>query len=167
MAVEFETVLASCQAPLRAYIAGRGIHATAVDDVAQEVFLAFYRDRERLPPGVEPIAWLKGVARNLCNNHFRAEERRGRLLMQIADCLEELPTSIAEQEEPQLMERLRACLGHLQPRVREAVVSYYAEAGQEELARRLELGSSGLRMLVHRAREQLRRCLGVADGAAT
>ncbi len=164
MAASFESVLRDCQSQLRAYIAARGVTHDQVDDIAQEVFVAFYREQQRLPAGVEPLRWLKGIARNLCNQHFRGEERRCRLLVSIADRVEELPQPEPDAGPEELTERLRACLARLTPRVQELLRAYYG--GDEDaaaLAGRQGLGSSGLRMTVLRAREQLRRCLGLVE----
>ncbi len=160
----FDTVLRECQSPLRAYIAARGVAATTVDDLAQEAFVAYYREQGRLPAGVEPLRWLKGIARNLCNQHFRCDERKRRLLVSIADHLEDLSAPQLAGGHDEDAERLRACLGRLSPERQELLHAYYGEEEEPALlAQRHGLGMSGLRMTIHRAREQLRRCLGLAE----
>jgi len=160
----FETVLRECQSPLRAYIAGRGVGSAMVDDLAQEAFVAYYKEQGRLPDGVEPLRWLKGIARNLCNQHFRGDERRRRLLVSIADHLEDLPAPQPAAAHDEEADRLRACLGRLPPRLQGLLHAYYGEEEDvAQLAQRHGLGMSGLRMAIHRAREQLRRCLGLVE----
>jgi len=163
MDTDFDQLLRACQSPLRAYIAGRGVRADLVDDLAQEVFLAFHREQDRMPAGVAPLAWLKGIARNLCNNHFRVDERRRQLIVSIADRLEDLPEPVPAGDDDR-PERLRACLERLQPRVQALLLGYYGgDEDADRLAQRYELSPSGLRMTILRARELLRRCLGLTE----
>ena len=77
--LDFDAVLRNTQARIRAYIAGFGIAAHEVDDLAQDVYLEFYRGLDKVPADVSPQRWLKGVARNICLNHIRRTSRRGRL----------------------------------------------------------------------------------------
>ena len=77
--LDFDAVLAETHARIRAYIAGMGIARHEVDDVAQEVYLEFYKSLEKMPEDLAPERWLKGIARNLCLNHIRRCARRGRL----------------------------------------------------------------------------------------
>ena len=77
--LDFETILRQTQACIRAYIAGMGIRPHEVDDLAQEVYLALYRNSDKMPAEVSVDRWLKGIARNLCLNHIRRSSRRGRL----------------------------------------------------------------------------------------
>ena len=69
-ALDFESVLRDTQSVLRAYIAGMGVPLDVVDDLAQDVYLEYYRGRNRRPLDVEPIRWLKGIAKNLCLNYY-------------------------------------------------------------------------------------------------
>src|SRR6185436_14703019 len=67
--------LEDTQAHVRAYIAGMGVPSSDTDDVAQDVYLELYKNLDGIPADVEPIRWLKGVARNICLNHFRRHSR--------------------------------------------------------------------------------------------
>ena len=164
MDADFEDLLPSTHRPLRAFIAARGVRPDQVDDLAQEVYLAYHREPARRPAEVEPLIWLKGIARNLCNQHFRGDERRQRLLVRISDAVEAAAVSDDLIDEDPRAERLRACLGRLAPRIQELLRRYHH--GEEQpagLAQALGLGLSALRMTVLRAREQLRRCLGAQE----
>ena len=77
--LDFNTILWRTQSSIRAFIAGMGAASHEVDDLAQETYLELYRNFEKIPPGVAPERWLKGIARNICLNHFRRTSRRNRL----------------------------------------------------------------------------------------
>ena len=65
---DFDTILNETQHHIRAYIAGMGVPRHDVDDIAQDVYVELYRFFDRIPEGVHPKQWLKGIARNLCLN---------------------------------------------------------------------------------------------------
>src|SRR5437868_3553402 len=67
---KFSRILEDTQAHVRAYIAGMGVASSDTDDIAQDVYLELYRNLDGIPADVEPIRWLKGVARNICLNDF-------------------------------------------------------------------------------------------------
>ena len=52
----------------------------AARDVTQEVFVRCYRERARLRPGRELLAWLYQVATNLCLNSLRHDKVRAAAL---------------------------------------------------------------------------------------
>ena len=71
----FEQILRDTQHMVRAYIAGLGASSDEVDDIAQDVYVAFYNGMHKMPADTTPIRWLKGIARNLCMSHFRKTKR--------------------------------------------------------------------------------------------
>ena len=56
---QFERIVQETHHQLRAQIAGMGVPADAVDDVAQEVYLDLARQSERVPEGLEIGRWLR------------------------------------------------------------------------------------------------------------
>ena len=46
---DFETILRETHARVRAYVAGMGIAPHEVDDLAQDVYLEFYKNFEKIP----------------------------------------------------------------------------------------------------------------------
>jgi RNA polymerase sigma-70 factor (ECF subfamily) len=156
---DFEAVLRETQSVLRAYIAGMGVPLDTVDDLAQEVYLEFYKGRERKPGDVEPIRWLKGIAKNLCLNYFRKSKRKAEQHLEaVAVLLERLPCPLEDVREP---EALDGCLEKLPGRSREMVALRYEE-GMESAAigKRLGLSPEAVRITLLRVRTALRECLG-------
>lgn len=156
---DFESVLRETQSVIRAYIAGMGIPLDTVDDLAQEVYLEFYKTRGRRPRDVEPVRWLKGIARNLCMNHFRRSKRKAEQHLEaVAVLLERLPCPLEDGQE---RDALDGCLDKLPGRSREMIGLRYQE-GMESAAigRRLGLSPEAVRITLLRIRTALRECLG-------
>jgi RNA polymerase sigma-70 factor (ECF subfamily) len=156
---EFETVLRETQSVIRAYIAGMGVPLDTVDDLAQEVYLEFYKGLDRRPGDVEPVRWLKGIAKNLCLNHFRRSKRKAEQHLEaVAVLLERLPCPLEEAREP---DALDGCLEKLPERSREMILLRYEE-GMESAAigRKLGLSAEAVRITLLRIRNVLRECLG-------
>ena len=165
---EFEAVLRETQSVVRAYIAGMGVALDRVDDLAQETYLEYYKGMERRPSGTEPIQWLKGIARNLCLNHFRKSKRAAeRHLEAVAVLLERTPSAVERGGAP---ERLGDCLERLEGRSRELVeLRYEASLPSDAIGAKLGMTSLAVRTALVRIRTALRDCLerGAAEGAAS
>jgi RNA polymerase sigma-70 factor (ECF subfamily) len=144
-----------------------GIPLDTVDDLAQEVYLAFYKGRDRRPDGVEPVRWLKGIAKNLCLNYFRRSKRKSEQHLEaVAVLLERLPGAVEGLPE---RDALDGCLEKLPGRSREMIGLRYQE-GLESAAigRKLGLSPEAVRITLLRIRTALRDCLGrrfVGEGA--
>ena len=161
---EFEAVLRETQSVIRAYIAGMGIPLDTVDDLAQEVYLEFYKTGARRPDGLEPIRWLKGIAKNLCLNHFRRSKRKAEQHLEaVAALLERLPCPLEGAGE---RDALDGCLERLPGRSREMIALRYQEGLESaEIGRKLGLSPEAVRITLLRIRTTLRDCLGrrIAD----
>jgi RNA polymerase sigma-70 factor (ECF subfamily) len=155
---EFEAILHETQSVIRAYIAGMGVRLDTVDDIAQEVYLEFHRGRDRRPKDVEPIRWLKGIARNLCMNHFRESKRRSEQHLEaVAALLERLPCPFEDVGFP---DPLEGCLDALPGRSRELVALRYGEGMESSrIGERLGMSAEAVRVTLLRIRSVLRECL--------
>ncbi len=158
-AAGFEAILRETQSVIRAYIAGMGVPLDTIDDVAQEVYLEFYKGRDRRPADVEPIRWLKGIAKNLALNYFRKSKRKAEQHLEaVAVLLERLdcPTETLREEGT-----LDGCLDKLPPRSREMIALRYEENLESaEIGKRLKLSPEAVRITLLRIRTALRECLG-------
>jgi RNA polymerase sigma-70 factor (ECF subfamily) len=162
----FMAVLEATQDRLRSYVAGMGVPLADVDDLAQEVYLVFYREQDRRPPDVEPLAWLRGIARHRCGDYFRARGRAQRHWEEIGRLLEEQasPLERAPSDEP-LLAALGRCLEKLPERYQQMLRWYYQEdASADEIGRRLRRSAGAIRVAILRLRQTLRACL--AENAA-
>lgn len=156
---DFETVLRETQSVVRAYIAGMGIPLDTVDDLAQEVYLEFYKGLDRIPADVEPIRWLKGIAKNLCLNHFRKSKRKAEQHQEaIAVLLERVNCPIENVSRPEMLD---GCLDKLPDRSREMILLRYEEGMESpDIGKRLGLSPEAVRITLLRIRTVLRECLG-------
>ncbi len=150
----FSIILDETQEAVRLYIAARGVPLAEVDDVAQDVYMEFYKAQERRPPEVEPIRWLKGMARFHCLRWFQRHGQTGKFLAEI-DEASVLVSSPMEEDDAadEVLHALRACVAKLPERSRGLLAQYY---GDDEA---FDRASSGVRMAVLRLRDVLRQCL--------
>lgn len=159
---EFDDILKRTQSHLRAYIAGLGVSPNDVDDLAQDVYVQFYRNPHARPADVLPEQWLKGIARNLCMNHFRAARRRGdqhraallEILARTGDGTERLG------QVPELASHLEDCVAQLPERSRRLIaLRYVDERPADQIAVAVDMTAEAVRVALHRVRAALRKCL--------
>lgn len=146
---------------IRAYIARMGVLRADVDDIAQEVFIDYFKSLKRKPAQTEDIAWLKGIARNKCLSYFRKNKRNPASTPLDENVLHlSLATNDSDEKEF-LRAALSACLDQLTPRARRLVTAKYMERKSgEELARTEGVKAGAARIALLRAREALRECIG-------
>ena len=158
---DFESILAETQSRVRAYIAGMGVSLDMVDDIAQEVYLAFHDNIDKMPEGVEPIRWLKGMARNMCMNHFRKSKRQKvKHLEAIADVLAWTQDAMPAEPSPAMERSLRECMAKLAPKQRK-ILSLRYEKGLNSSAIAEITGSAAgaIRIALMRTLGNLRDCM--------
>jgi RNA polymerase sigma-70 factor (ECF subfamily) len=160
--LDFDAVVRDTQAHIRAYIAGMGVPRHEVDDIAQDVYVELYRFSDRIPPGVAPKQWLKGIARNLCLNHFRKTSRRQRLQR---EALVEIFLRAEQQCTPALAEgpvrrALDGCYEKLPPDSRRLLaLRYEQELPSQTIAERLQSTAEAIRVALFRVRASLKQCI--------
>ncbi|MCA9268771.1 MAG: sigma-70 family RNA polymerase sigma factor, partial [Planctomycetales bacterium] len=160
--LDFEIVLRNTQARIRAYIAGMGIAPHEVDDVAQDVYLEFYRNQDKVPADISPQRWLKGIARNVCLNHIRRAARRGRLQREaLAQLLAAIETDTHRQAtEGSLHAALEECCRRLPEDNQQLLRLRYTHAlSAAAIADRLEKSAEAVRTALFRVRASLKQCV--------
>ncbi|MBM4021228.1 MAG: RNA polymerase sigma factor [Planctomycetes bacterium] len=141
---------------LRARLAGRG----ELDDLCQEVFVRLYAGGDP-PAGVSLRAWLFGIARNVLREHLRGARRRQHAWTEL--CLEIEDRSGDDGRYDDAIERLPACLDGLGASARRAIDLFYGEnLPMRELAAQFKRSEGAVKLLVHRARQAVKRCLDTA-----
>jgi RNA polymerase sigma-70 factor len=161
----FDRILRETHGLIRAHIAGMGVPICDVDDVAQEVYLDFATQMDRVPADVEVLRWLRGMARNCCHEYFRRRSRQSRHLGAIADHLvaQRAADSVEEEEDhQQRLDRLQACLERLGDHQRDLLVAYYRDGTPvPALAQARGKSVGAVHMMLSRLRDSLRRCLAL------
>jgi RNA polymerase sigma-70 factor (ECF subfamily) len=158
----FERLLRATHDTIRAHIAGMGVPSDHVDDVAQEVYLDYARHPERRPVDVEPLRWLRGMARNCSHEYFRRHSRQAAHLSAIAGLLAPPAADEAPDAETQetLLQALQRCLGRLPAAQRALIESHYRDGRPvAELAAEQGRTPGALHMALARLREALRHCM--------
>jgi RNA polymerase sigma-70 factor, ECF subfamily len=163
----FTAVVEAYQARVRGYLARWVGDRTVVDDLAQEVFIAAFRNLKDFDGAVPIGAWLAGIARNQALNHLRGERRRrARDGNAVEAALHEWHLQELEAEGDRLawrlgeVEVLRECLAALDDEQRALIDGHYLQGRScAELARERNRDPDGMRMIMLRIRQTLRACL--------
>ena len=144
--------------------------ADQIEEIAQEVFIRAYQQLSGYDTAQPFWPWLRGIARNVVREELRAKQKIARerhafaeaALLRAADRFAEKVDDVFDpgaQEAPALA-LLRECLERLSSRGRRIVRSFYEEGlTSEEIASRLDVGSSGVRNALVRIRVKLRDCV--------
>ncbi len=169
-----EAVVLEHQVLVRWQISRLVFDSQIVDDLAQEVFVAWFQFAEqktglKLEGGIDSTtAWLQKVARNKAIDWLRKNSRQAvstGSMNEIADAasIKQSGDNASDDRITDGEFRLRAlqhCLDLLQPEHREIVEEFYRQGKSSELiAARLGKGSSGVRMMLTRIRRGLGKCI--------
>jgi RNA polymerase sigma-70 factor (ECF subfamily) len=141
------------------------------EDLAQEVFLRLYRNRQRYQPRARFTTWLFHIAQNAARNALRTKRRRpcvplgqlavpegeDRLGDRVMAGREESPSRPAERAE--LAGAVRAAMARLAGRQRTALELQFRDCTYSEIAAELDMTPKAAKSLLYRARTQLRECL--------
>jgi RNA polymerase sigma-70 factor (ECF subfamily) len=149
--------------PLRAYLAGQLYDVAEADDLAQEVFIAAWRDLGSFRRGEDFGAWLRGIARHRLLAHFRGRQRRAgaleRFQAEVARIAERELEAAAVAEEGGRVERLLHCIARLPEKLRRVVRAGLDGARPAALAEELRTSVAAIYQLHYRANRLLRDCM--------
>ena len=156
------------QAKVRCYL-GRFIRGTdVVDDLAQETFIAAYRNLATYRQQSTLGLWLLGIARNLALKHLRDEQRRR---AQEADTFEASLAKWAEERmggdesnerrHEQVLAALRTCIEGLQKHSAGMIRDvYFKGRTAAEVAQDSGKTEGAVWVTMMRIRQALRECIG-------
>lgn len=143
------------------YLRARVRQAGDAEDMTQEVFLRCYEARARFDDAALVKPWLLGIARNVLREHARRNRRRHEVSWTEL-CLEletTSPPDFAATTDHEVW--LPECLTELGPSAREAIEWHYRmERRLTEIAAAQHRSEGAVKLLLHRARQALRDCLG-------
>ena len=139
------------------------------EDAHSEVFLRAQTALASYDPKRPFRRWLLGIASHHCIDRLRRRQVEGRLFsahdfdpdLRPGRGLSPLAAALGEEERRQLS----AAIDALEDRYRAPLVlRYFAELSYREIAEQLELRSEQVGVLLHRAKDGLRRQLGSSRG---
>ena len=131
--------------------------------LADEVIIRVTKKVEEVAPTYvgNPVHYFLAVAR-----YVLAELWRQPLQVELAEDLPALSASEASAMKELLLQSLEQCWTHLSPQEQNILLRYYLETtaqtvrqSREELAQDLGLTVNALRVMTHRLRGRLRRCV--------
>lgn len=156
----FEEIIVTYQARIRAYIAGLGVSIDMVDDIAQDVFIQYYRTYTKKPDDVDVFPWLKGIAKNISYNYFRSEKRRTQHHQAAAEILDKTAPFSDKLEEGELSQALHDCVGGLPPKNKKMVFLRYEQGfNSQKISEELTMSGEAIRMALMRIRAVLKECI--------
>jgi len=140
-----------------------GADEPQADDLTQETFLAVHRKPFEQRSAVETAGYLRTVARNLFLMAVRRDNRQpaARPAMDHLDIADEVWAGFAGEDGGEnYLDALRQCVETLDGRAGEAVERFYHdEQSRAEIAEALDMTEDGVKSLLRRARDILRKCV--------
>jgi len=139
-----------------------GGRSDVAEDLTQDTVLAAVRS-SNVPDGVDPMAWLFGIARHKLVDHYRREERDRRQFGRFGEVesIDIGPSSpLARLDFDSITTRadIIATLDHLPPRQRSALVlRYFDDLDVASVASLLDLSLHATESLLARGRASFRR----------
>jgi RNA polymerase sigma-70 factor (ECF subfamily) len=157
---ELAEIVDRYQLAVYSFFRARVLQDSDAEDLTQEVFLRFYTARNRFDDSREIRPYLLGIARNLLRERARTLRHRNEVSWTEL-CLEvEEATPETEALEDERLDRLPQCIARLGPAARLAIELYYgARLRVQEIANRMQRSEGAVKVLLHRARQALKRCL--------
>ena len=175
-AAAYETLLTSLLPLLRAFVRRRGVEASEVEDVVQEIVLLIHRARQTWRADRPFDPWMWAIARNASTDALRRQtlerSRHDHAPDRFGDGMEALAAAgrsgdpeqqlTAQELTPALVEALSA----LPASQRQAVELLYLEQlSVSEAAARAGVSRSALKVRAHRGSRALRAALRTEDGS--
>ena len=159
MDLEFQTIVERYSASLYRLAYSYCGNRQDAEDVLQEVFFKFLRQKPEYSSDQQLHAWLRTVTANRCRDLLRSPWRR-----RIRPLEEAANTAEPEQE---TYPEVAAALKELPPRDRAIVyLFYYEQLPTRDIAQTLHMTDTAVRSRLSRARERLKTLLGGDDHGA-
>ena len=110
----YRGLVRECGPSIRAFLAAHLSQPDAVDDLAQETFIAAFESLNRFDLDADLGSWLKGIARNKLLMHLRRRYQHGEALERLkAEAVEKVfedTCRLQEADGSASLDRLRHCL---------------------------------------------------------
>ncbi|MCC6574150.1 MAG: sigma-70 family RNA polymerase sigma factor [Planctomycetes bacterium] len=157
--INLETLILAHQAGVWRYLRFLGCERETADDLTQETFLKLMESEFEEINSHATAAFLRTIARNL----FLSTVRRTVRVQSVED-LEVADRTWAEahaqDDGAARLKALAGCLQNLQGHTREVLDLFYKEQQRgAEIAQRMQLSEENVRVMIHRAKQALRKCM--------
>lgn len=171
---DVELLFDRCSAALYRYIALRvGRDRPLTDDLMQQLWLHAAKSKRIIPPD-EFEYWLRGIARNLVNDHWRKIKRRPAhipfenpmVATELAGRIDRdlLPWEILEKKE--VKDQLMLALTELPAEEQDMIILHYCDGqSYKQIGDKLQLSERAVEGRLYRARQKLKENLAHLDEA--
>jgi RNA polymerase sigma factor (sigma-70 family) len=156
-------IIARWEKPLFSF-AWRYVRNTAdAGDLAAEVFVRLYQNRERLAEDSNLSAWLFTTLANLCRNRHRWRERHPSVSLEDVaglEPVEDAPAPAEAMEREETMEALGAAIDRLPHDLKTTLLlHHYERLSYREIGAVTGCSERGVETRLYRARQRLREAL--------
>lgn len=151
--VDFETLLSGNLQPLERFVKYRVGNLTDAEDILQEVLLAAYRGAETLTNEAMFKPWILGIARNKCNDYFRAKAKRLEIPLESLDETA-LTVGMHGVTAQTVVRETLETLGDTEKQI--LYLSYFKDLPQTEIAQRLGIPLGTVKSRLFHAKQQFR-----------
>ena len=167
----YRDLIALAEGRVRLVLASLLPDPASIDDLAQEVFLHIHDRLRDYRPGTDFLSWVREIARNYALNERRRWVRRREATRRYRVLLEQsLENDLAglsrDVDDPS--DALHDCVGRLEKTSRAVVEAFYWDGRPgPAIAEQLGRSAEWVRIILHRARAAVGRCLdakGVLHG---
>ncbi len=159
----FRKIIREYSLSLRSYIASSVHGLDVVDDLAQEVFFAAFRNLREFRRGDDFGNWLRGIARNKVYKYFRSSSRRHKAMERFHEMVTRLTEARLDQavaaDHSESIEVLLHCIARLPERMRRVVHAGLDGNKPADLACELNTTVGAIYRLHYRANQLLRNCM--------
>ena len=151
--IDFETFVTANLPPLERFVKFRvGNHPDA-EDLLQEVLAAAYRNRDTVSSEAAFKPWILGIARNKCNDYFRAKAKRMEIPLESLDETA-LTTGIRGVTTRTVVQETLDRLGGTDKQI--LYLSYFKDLPQAEIAARLGIPVGTVKSRLFHAKQQFK-----------
>ena len=161
----FEAVVRAYEWPIRTWVVAHCPPGGDADDVAQRAFIEAFKRIAEYTPGTDFRAWLYTIARyQLMAEATRlrrtADYHRRYAPLALAEELERRSDAAAAAGQSDRLDRLRDCLGGLNPQARDILGQRYRDdLPLEEISRRSGRSVGALKKYLFTLRARLHECI--------
>ena len=151
--IDFEVLVSKHMPPLERFVKFRIGNLQDAEDIMQEVLIAAYRGQDALHDEVMFKPWILGIAKNKCNDYFRAKAKRMEIPLESLDetaltvGMHGITTRTVVRE---TLERL----GDTDKQI--LYLSYFKDLPQAEIAKRLGIAVGTVKSRLYHAKQQFK-----------
>ena len=158
---QFEEDLEQTQNLIRSFIARNGVSIDDVDDVAQEVYIVYYKNFDKRPEDKNISAWLKGIAKNICLHYFRTKKTSKKHMESVMDILSTVQTPFNEvSHKSKAVTALKSCMQNLSEKNLKIMKLFYQDGkGYGAISRLFNTTAKTIGMTLYRIKVSLKQCI--------